>query len=124
MKNKEVSTSGCATTALSSFTGYSTDLAAGCVKISSEGWLKVGGVLPRGKRPSITTGMKPHSSAGALGIRPAYNQTYLGSPAGHLPQLEYAGPLITTNISPKVIFQSELILKTNTKMVLVFHAVC
>lgn len=81
-------------------------------------------MLPRGKGHSVITGMKPRSSAGALGIRPVYNQPYLGSPAGELPQLEYADFFIATNISSKVIFQSELILKTNTKMVLVFHAVC
>lgn len=81
-------------------------------------------MLPRGKGPSISTGMKPHGSAGALGIRPACNQAYLGSPAGHLPQLEYSGFFIAASIRSKVIFQSELILKTNMKMVLVFHAVC
>lgn len=64
------------------------------------------------------------SSAGTSGTTPAYNQPYLGSSAGHLPQLEYSGLFIATNISSKVIFQTELILKTNTKIVLVFHAVC
>lgn len=99
-------------------------LAAGWAESSSEWWLKVGGMLPRGKGHSITTGVKPHSSAGASGIRPAYNQPYLGPPAADLPQLEYPGFFIVTDSTSKVIFQSELILKTNTKMVLVIHAVC
>lgn len=79
-------------------------------------------MLPRAKEGSITAGMKARNSAGASGIRHVYNQLCLGSPAGQLPQLEYTGLFPDTNISSKVIFQSKLILKTNTKMARVFHA--